>query len=84
MVEEKEAVVRVWVNRGLMVNAYALDWDDPDHPYNQIVSQGLRPEDYGISHPLTEEFVAKTRDDLIREILELRKEIIGRASSPFY
>jgi hypothetical protein len=68
--------VKYWVKRGgMLVNTTALDIDDPDHVYNQILSQGKRPEDYGYRHPLNEEFGDKTRDELIAEIVELRKEM---------
>lgn len=77
--------IRSWVSRGetLMVNTSALDIDDPDHVYNQITAQGKRPEDYGIYHPWAEEFLGMDRNALIREIVDLRKELIAmhRASA---
>jgi hypothetical protein len=43
----------VWVTRGsMMYNRECLDWDDPDHPYNYIKSNGARPEDYGYYLPV--------------------------------
>lgn len=75
-IAKDDIVVRPWVHRGsMLVNAEALDIDDPDHIYNQILAQGVEPEDYGYKHPHTEEFEGKTRADLIREIVQLRKEI---------
>lgn len=45
----KEITIRVWVKRGIMlINTYALNGDDPDHPYNQALAQGVRPEDFGL------------------------------------
>lgn len=68
-----------WVKRGIMkVNAYALDADDPDHPYNQALRQGADPADFGIEHPLNKEFESKTRGELIAEIIKLRKELYSR------
>jgi hypothetical protein len=49
----KDLEMSVWVKRGqMMVNRYALDGDDPDHPYNYIKSKyNVDPEDYGIEKP---------------------------------
>lgn len=78
----EEIEVSTWVKRGtMMVNRAALDWNDPDHIYNHIVSLGYRPEDYGIKHPMTEEFEDKSRDELIDEIVKLRQEIEGYAGA---
>ena len=66
-----------------MTNTYALDHDHPMHPYNQIKEQGLRPEDFGINHPLAEEFDNMSRADLIAEVLSLRKEIEAMARAGF-
>lgn len=74
MTDEME--IRVWVKRGIMmVNTEALDFDDPDHVYNQIKSQGKIPEDYGFYSPRHEEFKYKNRNELISEIVDLRKEL---------
>lgn len=44
--------ISVWVKRGMMlIRRDALDYDDPDHPYNFIKAQGLEPELYGYSKP---------------------------------
>lgn len=70
--------IRKFVSRGTMlVNTEALDVDDDDHPYNQIKSMGLRPEDYGVQHPLTDEFAAKSREELIDEIIDLRGTLLA-------
>jgi hypothetical protein len=70
--------LRKFVNRGpMLVNTEALDIDDDDHPYNQIKSMGLRPEDYGVQHPLTEEFATKSREELIDEIIDLRRTVLA-------
>lgn len=70
--------IRQWVRRGesMMVNTEALDPDDPDHIYNQILNQGARPEDYGYVHPYTEEFANYSRSELIAKITSLRKEVV--------
>lgn len=73
---QEEVTIQRWVKRGsMMVNAEALDFSDPEHLYNQILSQGKRPEDYGVFHPYREEFEDNTRDELIEKIIELRKEV---------
>ena len=79
-----EIEIRPWVKRGIMiVSAEALAIDDPDHIYNQIVAQGKTPEDYGYQHPYAHEFEKCSRDQLIHEIVLLRKEItsLHRASA---
>lgn len=73
---DKEITIRKWVKRGIMrVATDALDYDDPDHEYNQVLAQGVKPEDYGLVHPLDAEFGDKSRGQLIQEILELRNQI---------
>lgn len=68
--------IRSFTKRGdMLVNTSALDPADPDHPYNQIVSLGLRPEHYGITHPHSEEFAHQTREQLVEEIINLRRSI---------
>lgn len=70
--------IRKFVKRGIMlINTEALDIDDDDHRYNQIKSMGLRPEDYGVQHPLTKEFAAKSREELIDEIIDLRGTVLA-------
>lgn len=51
----------------------ALDADHPMHPYNQALAQGVDPTDFGIENPLEEQFASYSRDDLIREVIMLRK-----------
>ncbi|AGR48127.1 hypothetical protein SmphiM12_495 [Sinorhizobium phage phiM12] len=75
-----EVKIQVWINTGeMLVNTYALDPDHPKHPYNQILAEGKRPEDYGIHHPYEEEFGDKSRAELIEEIVRLRIELEGWA-----
>jgi hypothetical protein len=69
---------RKWMKRGVMiVRADALDFDDPDHPYNQVAAQGVAPEDFGLQHPLKAEFAHLSQSQLINMIADLRKEIRG-------
>ena len=78
--DQDDVIIRPWIKRGMyLVNCTALDHDDPDHVYNQILAQGKMPERYGYTHPLTEEFAEFSRADLIKEIVDLRKEITGWA-----
>lgn len=58
---------------GNYVLASSLEPDDPDHPYNQALSQGVIPEEYGIEHPRNDQFKDMSRGELIEEILSLRK-----------
>ena len=53
----------------------ALDWDHPMHPYKQALAQGVDPTAFGIANPLEEQFADYSRDDLIREIITLRKYV---------
>lgn len=73
----KEVTIRQWIPKGggMMVNAEALDIDDPDHVYNQIIAQGGIPEDFGYNHPYAELYEDKSRGELIRELVSMRKEI---------
>lgn len=68
--------VRMWTKRGdMLVRTSALSHGDPDHPYNQITAQGLKPEDYGVEHPLEQRFKGQTRGQLMARIVELEAEI---------
>lgn len=68
--------IKVWIKRGnMLVNTSSLDVDDPDHPYNQIVAQGGSPDDYGYENPKFDEFKGLTREQLIDQILKLRKDL---------
>lgn len=75
--EVDEVTIRQWISKGggMMVNAEALDIDDPDHVYNQIIDQGGIPEEFGYEHPYTEEFKDKSRIELIIELVLLKKEL---------
>lgn len=65
-----------WVQRGaISVRRDALDYDDPDHLYNRIVALGYRPENFGVEHPLKLAFESYTREMLIDEIVNQRKEL---------
>lgn len=65
-----------WVKRGIMmVSTYALEIDDPDHVYNQIVAQGKDPEDFGVENPVLAEFKNWSREKLIKEVYDLRNEV---------
>lgn len=77
--------IKQWVHRGsMLVNTNSLDYDDPDHPYNQAIIQGVIPEDYGIQHPLEYEFRDKDRGQLLKEIAYLRKELYELYRSQVY
>lgn len=66
----------VWVKRGLMiVNRNALDIDDLDHLYNQIVAAGLEPEAFDIFHPVAEQYKDFTRAQLINQITSLTRDL---------
>lgn len=78
-----------WVKRGSMLyNRECLEHDDPNHLYNYLKTHGIRPEDYGIQHPLNElmdrEFRDKSRGELISEIMHLRKEMTSVLQSGFF
>lgn len=71
-----EIMVKRWVNRGeILVNTECLDFDDPDHIFNQIISQGGDPEKYGYKYPLNERFEKMSRSELIMKIVELEREL---------
>lgn len=72
----QEIQIRKWVKRGsMMINVDSLDADDPMTPYNQALAQGVKPEDYGLKHPLEEEFEGKSRGELLTLIAGLRASI---------
>lgn len=76
--------IQAWVRRGgMMYNTECLGYDDPMHPYNQIVNQGHCPEDYGVYNPLHKEFGGRTRQSLIDEILGMRREILAYQAAGF-
>ena len=73
-----EIHIKQWVRRGiLMVNTDALEFDDPDSPWNQASAQGVDPEDFGMSHPLHEEFKDRSHSSLAREVIELRRDLVA-------
>ena len=75
---KSEIRIKKWVKRGGMMYATdALDHTDSDHPYNQAVFQGVKPEDFGISHPLEEKYKDYTRSNLIDKIEELQQELLS-------
>jgi len=66
----------LWVKRGnMIINRDALDFDDPDHLYNRIAELGLDPEAYGVSHPISEQYKDHTRSQLIKLIIDLKREV---------
>lgn len=86
MPEEREVTIQEWVGHGsgIMTNVWGLEPSHEFHPYNQVKAQGLTPEDYGIEDPFEEMFKGKTRGDLIREVIHLRKELDVVARMGFY
>ena len=79
MPEEKKTAIEIiqWVKgRGVgMVRADCLAPEDPMHPYNQALSQGVRPEDFGIEHPRAARFKDYSRERLIEELVAAEKQI---------
>ena len=72
-----ELKVPVWVKQGdMLIRRDCLHHDDPDHTYNYVKTiLGVVPEEYGIEHPLVEEYGHLTKSQLISRISELEKEI---------
>lgn len=67
---------KVWIKAGGMLhNRECLCITDDLHIYNIITSHGLRPEDYGMEHPLIAEFKDWSRSRLIDEIVKLRDSL---------
>ena len=82
--EEDTVTIKKWVKRGIMLcNTECLDPDDPDHPYNQVLAQGKKPEDYGIKHPHAVRFDNMSRAELIDLILGLEREVNAYARAGF-
>jgi len=83
MSETREVHVKQWWSNGggMMINTSALDPDHEMHPYNQILAQGERPEDFGVRHPFAERFDGKSRDELIARIIQLEKEVVAYAKA---
>jgi hypothetical protein len=79
MSEAKTVQIQEWIHEGYMIiRADALEPEHPMHPYNQLLAQGVKPEDYGIEEPFADRFRRYTRSQLIRRIVELENELIGR------
>ena len=71
-----EVTIKKWVKRGIfLLNTEALDHDDPDHVYNQILQQGGKPELFGYRHPMAERFDTMSKDELIKLVLDLEHEL---------
>ena len=68
---------------GMMYNTECLDPDHHMHPYNQALAQGVRPEDFGIQNPYAAEFNDKSREELIEEVIDLRKQVLAYAKAGF-
>ena len=67
-----------YVKRGsLMQLRSALGLNDPDHLYFYLKNSpvlteaGVTPEDFGIFHPVADEYKDKTKEELISDITEL-------------
>jgi hypothetical protein len=79
-----EISIKKWIHCGnVFIATDSLNHNDPMHPYNQAKEQGVKPEEYDLKHPLTAMFEGKNREDLILEILQLRKEIQGYVQNGF-
>lgn len=77
---EKTLELPVWWNTGggMMIRRECLAADHPEHPYNYLKSHGFTPEDWGIYHGDTaarEQFRDWSKEKLISEVLELRKQL---------
>ena len=76
---KKEISYKVWAKQGdMLVRSEALPYEHPDSVWQQLIAQGVNPEDYGFLHPLEERFGKLSRSDLINKILDLECEITGR------
>ena len=74
--EDGSLTYPVWVKNGsMMVHRDCLDPDDPRQTYNYLKSYGIVPEEYGIFHPMTEMFDGWSREQLISEVVSLRKAL---------
>ena len=72
-----EIEIEVWFRpgNGMMYRTDYLPISHEKHPYNQILSRGLIPEDYGYYHPAYEQYKDYTKNQLIHEVCELKREI---------
>ena len=74
-----------WVTIGtMMYNRECLSESDPNQLYNYLSTCGIQPEDYGIEHPLVNEFKDYTRPQLIQELVNIRRELLSYQLSGFY
>lgn len=72
----KDIKIQQWIRQGgMLYNTDGLEIEHDMHPYNQALAQGVIPEEYGIHHPYALEFMDKTRDQLIAEVVQLRKQV---------
>lgn len=53
----------------------ALSHKDPDNLYNYLELNGFKPEEYGVEHPLTEQYASYSRGDLIEELVKIKEEL---------
>lgn len=65
-----------YVHRGsLMILREALPLSDPDQLYNYLNNvlqkANLKPEDFGIYHPVAERFKGKSEEELLAAITDL-------------
>lgn len=75
--QPKTIKISTYVSKGsMLVLRDALHWDDPDHTYNYVKNVlGVDPEDYGIVHPLYEEYSKYSRSELIDMVEKARQTI---------
>lgn len=67
-----------WKNGSMLVNRQYLSPDHPESLYQLFVRNGLSPEKYGImsfDEKMAYEFKDCSREELIAEILSLRKTV---------
>lgn len=70
-----EISYKVWVVEGsMMYPAETLHFTHPMHPYNQVAALGVKPEDYGLVHPIAEAYSSMSRDELLHELTKLSIE----------
>jgi len=68
-----------WDNGRMIILREALDADHPEHLYNYLKSEGIKPEDFGIYCPVEqgarEKFGSMTKEELIKLCWDLSKEL---------
>ncbi|MGL5013053.1 MAG: hypothetical protein ACRC6V_02025 [Bacteroidales bacterium] len=67
----------------MMYNKGCLSEDDPEQLYNYLSKCVITPENFGIEHPTTEEFKDYTRSQLIKELLDTRRELAAYHKAGF-